>query len=138
VISRYETPEMRAVWSNQRKLEIWQEIEILVCEVRAERGEMPVEAAKIIRQKAAFNEERVLEIEETVHHDVIAFLTNLAENIGPESRFVHEGMTSSDLGDTAFAMQMSEAGSILRVRLVELLEIVKAKAIEHQKTPMVG
>jgi adenylosuccinate lyase len=138
VISRYETPEMRAVWSNQRKLEIWQEIEILVCEVRAERGEMPVEAAAIIRKKADFDEKRILEIEETVHHDVIAFLTNLAENIGPESRFVHEGMTSSDLGDTAFAMQMSEAGSILRLRLVELLEIVKAKAIEHKKTPMVG
>ncbi len=138
MISRYETPEMKAVWANQRKLEIWQEIEILVCEIRAERGEIPAEAARVIREKAAFEEARVLEIEETVHHDVIAFLTNLAENIGPESRFVHEGMTSSDLGDTAFAVQMKESGEIIRGALVELLDTVKARALEHKRTPMVG
>jgi len=138
VISRYETPEMRAVWSNQRKLEIWQEIEILVCEVRADQGEMPAEAARIIREKATFDEARVLEIEETVHHDVIAFLTNLGENIGPESRYVHEGMTSSDLGDTAIAVQMKESGEIIRGVLVQLLDTVKARALEHKHTPMVG
>ncbi len=138
MISRYETPEMSAVWSNQRKLEIWQEIEILVCEVRADKGEMPVEAARIIRDKATFDEARVLEIEETVHHDVIAFLTNLGENIGPESRYVHEGMTSSDLGDTAFAVQMKESGEIIRGVLLKLLDTVKARALEHKHTPMVG
>ncbi|HPF36383.1 MAG TPA: adenylosuccinate lyase [Candidatus Krumholzibacteria bacterium] len=138
MISRYETPEMRAIWSNRRKLEIWQEIEVLVCEVRAERGEMPAEAARVIRAKAAFDEARVLEIEDTVHHDVIAFLTNLAENIGPESRFVHEGMTSSDLGDTAFAVQMKESGAVIRAALVRLLDVVRAKAQEHKRTPMVG
>lgn len=138
MIPRYETPEMKAVWSNQRKLEIWQEIEVLVCEVRAERGEIPAEAAKTIREKAAFEEARVLEIEETVHHDVIAFLTNLAENIGPDSRFVHEGMTSSDLGDTAFAMQMKESGEIIRERLVELLDVVRSQALKYKGTPMVG
>ncbi|MCB1150266.1 adenylosuccinate lyase, partial [bacterium] len=129
---------MRAIWSNRRKLEIWQEIEVLVCEVRAERGEMPAEAARVIRAKAAFDEARVLEIEDTVHHDVIAFLTNLAENIGPESRFVHEGMTSSDLGDTAFAVQMKESGAVIRAALVRLLDVVKARAQEHKRTPMVG
>jgi adenylosuccinate lyase len=138
VITRYETPEMRAVWSNQRKLEIWQEVELVVCEVRADRGEIPRDAARIIREKAAFDETRVLEIEETVHHDVIAFLTNLAENIGPESRYVHEGMTSSDLGDTSFAVQMKESGDILRTQLIKLMDVVKAKALEHQSTPMVG
>ena len=138
MIARYETPEMRAVWANRRKLEIWQEIEVLVCEVRAERGEMPVEAARVIREKADFDEARVLEIEETVHHDVIAFLTNMAEFIGPESRFVHEGMTSSDLGDTAFAMQMKESGEIIRGALITLLDTVKARALEHKFTPMVG
>ena len=138
MISRYETPEMRAIWSDQRKLEIWQEIEVLVCEVRAERGEIPLEAARIIRDKAAFDQKRVLEIEETVHHDVIAFLTNLAENIGPESRYVHEGMTSSDLGDTAFAMQMKESGEVIRGALVELLDVVRARAHEHKRTTMVG
>ena len=138
MIPRYETPEMRAIWSLRRKYEIWQEIEVLVCEVRAERGEIPAEAAREIRDKAAFDLERVLEIEETVHHDVIAFLTDLGEHIGPAARFVHEGMTSSDLGDTAFALQMSEAGDVLRGRLLELLDVVKARALEHQRTPMVG
>ena len=138
MIPRYETPEMRAIWSLRRKYEIWQEIEVLVCEVRAERGEIPAEAARIIRERAGFDLDRVLEIEETVHHDVIAFLTNLGEHIGPEARHVHEGMTSSDLGDTAFAMQMSEAGGVIRAALVELMDTVKARALEHQHTPMVG
>ncbi len=138
MISRYETPEMSAIWSLRRKYEIWQEIEILVCEVRADRGEIPAEAAQTIRAKAAFDVDRVLEIEETVHHDVIAFLTNLGENIGPESRFVHEGMTSSDLGDTAFAMQMSESGAVIRKSLLALLDVVKTRALEHQHTTMVG
>jgi len=138
LIPRYETPEMRDIWSLRRKYEIWQEIEVLVCEVRAERGEIPAEAARTIRKRADFDLERVLEIEETVHHDVIAFLTNLGEHIGPESRFVHEGMTSSDLGDTAFALQMCEAGGVIRGALRTLMDVVKARALEHQRTPMVG
>ncbi len=138
MIPRYETPEMRAIWSLRRKYEIWQEIEVLVCEVRADRGEIPAEAARVIREKAGFDLDRVLEIEETVHHDVIAFLTNLGEHIGPEARYVHEGMTSSDLGDTAFAMQMSEAGGVIRTALLELLDTVKARALEHRNTTMVG
>ncbi|NTV03931.1 adenylosuccinate lyase, partial [bacterium] len=108
---------MLAIWSNRRKLEIWQEVEVVVCEVRADRGEIPPEAARLIRERAAFDEARVLEIEETVQHDVIAFLTNLGEHIGPEARHVHEGMTSSDLVDTAFAVQLRESGLVLRAAL---------------------
>jgi adenylosuccinate lyase len=129
---------MRAIWSNRRKLEIWQEVEVVVCEVRADRGEIPPEAARLIRERAAFDEARVLEIEETVQHDVIAFLTNLGEHIGPEARHVHEGMTSSDLVDTAFAVQLHESGLVLRAALVALMATVKARALEHQDTVMVG
>lgn len=138
MISRYETPAMRAIWSNRRKLEIWQEVEVVVCEVRADRGEIPPAAARLIRERAAFDEARVLEIEETVQHDVIAFLTNLGEHIGPEARFVHEGMTSSDLVDTAFAVQLRESGLVLRAALVGLMDAVKARALEHRDTVMVG
>jgi len=138
VIPRYETPAMRAIWSNRRKLEIWQEVEVVVCEVRADRGEIPPEAARLIRERAAFDEARVLEIEETVQHDVIAFLTNLGEHIGPEARHVHEGMTSSDLVDTAFAVQLRESGLVLRAALVALMATVKARALEHRDTVMVG
>ncbi len=138
MIPRYETPAMRAIWSNRRKLEIWQEVEVVVCEVRADRGEIPPAAARLIRELAAFDEARVLEIEETVQHDVIAFLTNLGEHIGPESRHVHEGMTSSDLTDTAFAVQLSESGLVLRAALVGLMDAVKARALEHRDTVMVG
>ncbi|MDO9694340.1 MAG: adenylosuccinate lyase [Candidatus Latescibacteria bacterium] len=138
MISRYETPAMRAIWSNRRKLEIWQEVEVVVCEVRADRGEIPPAAARLIRERAAFDEARVLEIEETVQHDVIAFLTNLGEHIGPEARYVHEGMTSSDLVDTAFAVQLRESGLALRAALAGLMDAVKARALEHQDTVMVG
>ncbi len=138
MIPRYETPAMRAIWSNRRKLEIWQEVEVVVCEVRADRGEIPPEAARLIRERAAFDEARVLEIEETVQHDVIAFLTDLGEHIGPEARHVHEGMTSSDLTDTAFAVQLHESGLVLRAALVALMATVKARALEHQDTVMVG
>ncbi len=138
MIPRYETPAMLAIWSNRRKLEIWQEVEVVVCEVRADRGEIPPEAARLIRERAAFDEARVLEIEQTVQHDVIAFLTDLGEHIGPEARHVHEGMTSSDLVDTAFAVQLHESGLVLRAALVALMATVKARALEHQDTVMVG
>ncbi|MFH1841704.1 MAG: adenylosuccinate lyase [bacterium] len=138
MIPRYQTDEMTAIWADQRKMEIWREIEVTVCEVRADRGEIPVDAARTIRAKADFRLERVLEIEETVQHDVIAFLTNMAEYIGSEARFVHQGMTSSDLLDTCFALQLREAGGVLRQALVTLLDVVEAKALEHRRTVMVG
>ncbi len=138
MIDRYASPQMTAIWSDENRFKIWREVETVVCEVRADRGEIPAEAAQEIRAKGDFETERVLEIERTVQHDVIAFLTNMAEYIGPSSRFVHQGMTSSDLLDTALALQIQEAGAILRGSLVELLDAVEAKAKEHQKTVMIG
>ncbi len=138
MIPRYQTPEMAAIWSDQRRFEIWREIEVTVCEVRAERGEIPVEDARLIRTRAAFDAARVLEIEATVQHDVIAFLTNLAEHIGPAARHVHEGMTSSDLLDTALALQLREAGGVLRGELVALLAALARRAREHSDTVMAG
>ncbi len=138
MIDRYASPEMTAIWSDQARFEHWREIEVTVCEVRADRGEIPTEAAREIRAKADFDTARVLEIERTVQHDVIAFLTNMAEYIGPSSRFVHQGMTSSDLLDTAFALQIKAAGGVLRTALVDLLNAVEKKAVEHQKTVMMG
>jgi len=138
MIDRYASPQMTAIWSDENRFKIWREVETVVCEVRADRGEIPKEAAQEIRAKGDFETARVLEIERTVQHDVIAFLTNMAEYIGPSSRFVHQGMTSSDLLDTALALQIKEAGAILRESLVELLDAVEAKAKEHEKTVMIG
>ena len=138
MIPRYATAEMTAIWSEEAKFSRWQEVEITVCEVRADRGEIPPEAAAEIRAKAGFDAARVLEIEKTVQHDVIAFLTSMAEHIGPASRFVHQGMTSSDLLDTAFALQLRDAGLVLRGALVTLLDTVERKAKEHQGTVMIG
>lgn len=138
MIERYASAQMTSIWSDDNRFKLWQEVETVVCEVRADRGEIPAEAAAEIRAKGDFETERVLEIERTVQHDVIAFLTNMAEYIGPSSRFVHQGMTSSDLLDTALALQIKEAGEILRESLVELLNAVEAKAKEHQSTIMIG
>lgn len=138
MIPRYQTPEMTAIWSDRRRFEIWREVEVTACEVRADRGEIPREDACAIRERAAFEPERVLEIEAVVQHDVIAFLTNLAEHIGPAARHVHEGMTSSDLLDTSFALQLGEAGQVLRGALIELLEAVERRAREHRGTVMAG
>ena len=138
MISRYASPEMTAIWSDENRFRIWREVETVVCEVRADRGEIPKEAASEIRAKGNFDTARVLEIEKTVQHDVIAFLTNMAEYIGPSSRFVHQGMTSSDLLDTALALQITEAGAVLRASLIKLLDTVEAKAKEHQGTVMIG
>ena len=131
MIDRYASAEMTRIWSDENRFRIWQEVETVVCEVRADRGEIPAEAARAIRAKGGFDTARVLEIEQTVQHDVIAFLTSLAEHIGPESRFVHQGMTSSDLLDTSFALQILEAGRILRASLIELLDVVEPKPAEE-------
>jgi adenylosuccinate lyase len=138
MISRYASPEMTAIWSDENRFRLWQEVETVVCEVRADAGQIPAEAAAEIRAKGSFETDRVLEIENTVQHDVIAFLTNMAEYIGPASRFVHQGMTSSDLLDTALALQIREAGAVLRAFLLGLLNSVEAKALEHQATVMIG
>ena len=138
MIDRYASPEMTRIWSDENRFRLWLEVETTVCEVRAELGQIPAAAARAVRERGGFDTARVLEIEATVQHDVIAFLTSVAEHVGEESRWVHQGMTSSDLLDTAFALQIREAGTVLRAALVALLDAVEAKAREHQGTVMIG
>ena len=113
MIARYTLPEMAAIWSLENKFQKWLDVEIAVCEVHAEDGTIPAEAVDEIRSKAAFTVERVNEIEKTTDHDVIAFTTNLAENIGEAARFVHYGLTSSDVVDTANALLLRESCDVL-------------------------
>lgn len=138
MIERYTLPEMGAVWSQQNKFQKWMDVEIAVCEVHAEDGTIPPDALEEIRSKAAFTVERINEIEKTTDHDVIAFTTNLAENIGPASRFVHYGLTSSDVVDTANALQLREACDILLKKVDGLLEVLKRRAFEFKETPQIG
>ncbi len=138
MIERYTLPEMGRIWSEENKFKKWLEIEILVCEALASMGEIPEDAVKRIRSKASFDSKRIKEIEDTTHHDVIAFLTSVGETVGNDSRYIHLGMTSSDLLDTALAWQLKEAGQILLQRLSVLKTVVKERAIEHKKTVMVG
>jgi adenylosuccinate lyase len=129
---------MRSIWSEQRKHEIWLEIEILACEAMAELGQIPAEDAATIRAKGAFDLARVREIEERTNHDVIAFLENVAENVGPAARWVHQGLTSSDLLDTTLAVQMNESCTLLLEDLRALRTTIARRALEHQFTPMIG
>jgi adenylosuccinate lyase len=138
MIERYTLPEMGRIWSDENKLSKWLEFEILACEAQAELGEIPSEAVARIKKNARFDAKRVLEIEEVVHHDVIAFLTNVAEHIGNDSRYVHLGLTSSDLLDTTLACQIKEAGELLLRRIAALRDVIKARALEHRRTVMVG
>jgi adenylosuccinate lyase len=138
MIERYTLPEMGRIWSEDNKLAKWLEFEILACEALAELGEIPGEAVQRIRKNARFDAARVREIEEVTHHDVIAFLTNVAEHIGNDSRYVHLGLTSSDLLDTTLACQIKEAGELLLERMAGLRAAVKARALEHKNTVMVG
>jgi len=129
---------MRALWTEQRKLEIWLEIETLACEAMAELGTIPKEDAVTIRQKAAFEIEKVREIEKRTNHDVIAFLENVASHVGPASRWIHQGLTSSDLLDTTLAVQMDAASGILLDDLTQLRAAIAKRALEHKFTPMIG
>jgi adenylosuccinate lyase len=138
MIERYTLPEMGAVWSLQNKFQKWLDVEIAVCEVHAEDGTIPQDALAEIKAKAAFTVERINEIEKTTDHDVIAFTTNLAENIGPASRFVHYGLTSSDVVDTANALLLKESCDILLAKLDALMEVIKRRAYEFKDTPQIG
>jgi len=138
MIDRYTLPEMGAVWSQQNKFQKWLDVEIAVCEVHAEMGTIPAEAVAEIRSKARFTVERISEIEKTTDHDVIAFTTNLAENIGSASRFVHYGLTSSDVVDTANALLLRESCNILLAKTDALLEVLKRRAFEFKDTPQIG
>ena len=146
MIERYTRPEMGAIWDLQNKFEIWKEIEVLACEAQAELGVVPTEDVAIIRERAAFEVERIEELEATLNHDVIAFLTNMAEHIDagvPEgepkpSRWVHYGMTSSDLGDTALCYQMTQAQDIIIEDVRRLGRICVRRALEFRDTLCVG
>jgi adenylosuccinate lyase len=138
VIARYTRPEMGRIWEDENRFKIWLEIEILACEAQAKLGVIPNEAVTAIRSKASFNVERVLQIEEEVKHDVIAFLTNVGEYVGPESRFIHLGMTSSDVLDTALAVQMKQSADLLLKDLEALKTVLARRAKEFKTTQMIG
>src|SRR5271168_4245935 len=141
MIPRYSRPEMTAVWSPETRFRIWFEIEAYACEAMAEIGVIPKAAAKAIwdkGSKAKFDVARIDDIEKTTKHDVIAFLTHLAEFIGPDARFVHQGMTSSDVLDTCLAVQLRRASDILIADVDALLAALKRRAFEHKMTPTIG
>jgi adenylosuccinate lyase len=139
MIQRYSRPATREIWSEQRKLEIWLQIELLASEALCEAGLVPKKDLDQMKQRASFDLERCKELERTLNHDVIAFTTNVAENIGaPASRWLHFGLTSSDIIDTAFAVQMVQSADILIEDVKALRGVVAKKAREHQFTPMIG
>jgi adenylosuccinate lyase len=141
MIPRYSRPEMVSVWSQETKFRIWFEIEAHACDALAEIGVIPKEAARTIWEKggaAAFDVDRIDEIERVTKHDVIAFLTHLAEFVGPDSRFIHQGMTSSDVLDTCFNVQLVRATDILLADMDALLEALKRRAYEHKDTVTIG
>ncbi len=138
MIERYTLPKMKAIWSEENKFQKWLEVELLACRAQAQLGNIPDSDLKNIQANARFQVERINQIEAEVHHDVIAFLTNLSEHIGPSSRYVHLGMTSSDVLDTAWAVLMKEAGQIIMEDLQKLSAALKGKALEHKNTIMMG
>src|ERR687895_3004795 len=141
MVPRYSRPEMVAIWSPETKFRIWFDIEAHATTALADLGVVPREAAEKIWEKgskATFDVERIDAIEREVKHDVIAFLTHLAEIVGPEARFVHQGMTSSDVIDTCFNVQLVRAADLLIADVDELLAAIKRRAFEHKLTPTIG
>jgi adenylosuccinate lyase len=141
MIPRYSRPEMASIWSPETRFRIWFEIEAHAAAGLAEIGVIPKQAAKVIWEKgnaATFDVARIDEIERETKHDVIAFLTHLAEHVGPEARFVHQGMTSSDVLDTCFSVQLTRAADLLIADLDKLLAALKKRALEHKMTPTIG
>ncbi|HET7511906.1 MAG TPA: adenylosuccinate lyase [Chthoniobacterales bacterium] len=138
MIDRYSRAAMRQLWSEQRKFEIWLEIETLACEAMAELGQIPRADAEEIRKRARFSIPEIHEIEKRTNHDVIAFLENVAASVGPAARWIHQGLTSSDILDTTLAVQMSEAGRILLEDLAELRRVIGEQARRYKMTPMIG
>ncbi|HEY1258926.1 MAG TPA: adenylosuccinate lyase, partial [Stellaceae bacterium] len=138
MISRYSRPQMAQIWAPENRLRIWLEIETHALDAQAALGVVPERAARAVRERGAFEIARIDEIERETHHDVIAFLTNLAEHVGPEARFVHQGMTSSDVLDTCLAVQLRDAADLLLADIDGLLAALKRRAIEHKLTPTIG
>jgi adenylosuccinate lyase len=134
MIPRYSRPEMTRIWSPENRYRIWFEIEAHACDAQAALGMIPESAARAVWERGGFEAERIDEIERETRHDVIAFLTNLAEHVGPEARFVHQGMTSSDVLDTCFAVQLKQAADLLLADLDALLAMLKRRAFEHKPT----
>jgi adenylosuccinate lyase len=138
MISRYTRPEMGRIWEDKNKYTKWLQVEILACEAMAEEGLIPKEAYTNIKRKASFSVDRILEIENVTKHDVIAFLTNVAEYVGPDSRFIHLGLTSSDILDTSFALQLKEAMTLVLEGVTELMATLHEKALDYKYLPMIG
>jgi adenylosuccinate lyase len=138
MISRYTRPEMGLIWELENRYAKWLDVELAACESMSEEGLIPVEALETIKKKAGFSVERILEIEEETKHDVIAFLTNIEEHVGPDSRYVHLGLTSSDILDTSFALLLKEAMDMIIQDVKNFLEVIKRRAFEHKHTVMIG
>ncbi len=138
MIDRYSRPELKQIWSEENKYKVWLNVEIAATEALSELGQVPKEAIKIIKEKATFDVKRIEEIDKEVHHDVIAFLTSVNESIGPESRFLHLGMTSSDLIDTSLGILLKQAGEKILEETDKLLITLKNKALEHKDTICIG
>ena len=138
MISRYTRPEMGRIWEPENLYAKWLEVEIAACEAMAQEGLVPEKALKNIKEKAGFSVGRILEIEAETKHDVIAFLTNVEEHVGPDSRYIHLGLTSSDILDTSFALLLKQAMDIIVQDLQELMDVIRTKAISHKFTTMIG
>lgn len=138
MIERYTNPEMGRIWTLQHEFEVMLEVEITACEAMAELGQIPVEAAKNIREKAQFNLERVKEIEKVTNHDIIAFLTNVAEYVGEDSKYIHKGLTSSDVKDTALGIMMKKSAELILEDLKNLRDVLKHQAKKYKHTVCIG
>ena len=138
MIERYTNPEMGRIWTLQHEFEVMLEVEITACEAMAELGQIPVEAAKNIREKAQFNLERVKEIEKVTNHDIIAFLTNVAEYVGEDSKYIHKGLTSSDVKDTALGIMMKKSAELILEDLKNLRDVLKRQAQKYKHTGCIG
>lgn len=138
MISRYTRPQMGRIWETENRFAKWLDVEIAACEAMAEESLIPKKALRSIKKKARFDVNRILEIEEKTKHDVIAFLTNVAEYVGPDSRFIHMGLTSSDILDTSFAMLLKEAMALIIQDAKVFMAVLKERALEHKNTVMIG
>ena len=138
MIPRYSRPEMAQIWEPENKFQKWLDVEIAACEAWAQLGEIPKKSLATIKKRASFSIKRIDTIEKKVKHDVIAFLTSLAENVGPDSRFIHKGLTSSDIGDTALAILMREAADIIIGDIQDLMKVLKTNAMKYKTTLQMG
>jgi len=138
MIERYTLPEMGAIWSEESKFNNWLKIELAACEAWASLGKIPTESVEVIKARAQFDIKRISEIEAEVRHDVIAFLTNVGEYVGDDSKYIHLGLTSSDILDTGIAMQMKDSADIILVKLERLKEVIKVKALQYKNTLCIG